>query len=101
MTSNEIGLKVQYSLWHARQNFGVYIFLKVHENSCKIRCGSTLAGWMFSITIIILYSSGFLAPENEFPEIIYAFFGLRQNIFSPIYVTEIVVICAAKVLKIG
>ena len=42
-----------------------------------------------------------LAPENEFPEIIYVFFGERQNIFSTIFGTKFVVICAAKSLKIG
>ena len=38
-----------------------------------------------------------LAPENEFPEIIYAFFGGRQNIFLTILGTKFVVTCAAKV----
>ena len=63
------------------------------------RCGSTLVGWMFSITIIILYSSGCLAPENEFPEIIYAFFGLRQNkiITSPSGYFSIVNIIYSKI----
>ena len=42
-----------------------------------------------------------LAPENEFPEIIYALFGERQNIFTTIFGTKFVVICAAKILKIG
>ena len=42
-----------------------------------------------------------LARKNEFPEIIYAFFGGRQNIFSTIFGTKFVVICAAKILKIG
>ena len=42
-----------------------------------------------------------LAPENEFPEIMYAFFGGRQNMFSTIFGTKFVVICAAKFLKIG
>ena len=42
-----------------------------------------------------------LAPENEFPEIIYAFFGGRQNIFSTIFGPKFVVICDAKILKIG
>ena len=37
-----------------------------------------------------------LASENEFPAIIYAFFGKRQNIFSTIFGTKFVVICAAK-----
>ena len=41
-----------------------------------------------------------LAPENEFPEIIYAFFEGRQNIFSTIFGTKFVIICAAKILKI-
>ena len=42
------------------------------------------------------------APENEFPEIIYAFIGRKQNIFSTIFGTKFVVICAAaKILKIG
>ena len=42
-----------------------------------------------------------LVPENEFPEIIYAFFGGRQNIFSIIFGTKFVVIYTANILKIG
>ena len=42
-----------------------------------------------------------LAPENGFPEIIYTFFEGRQNIFSTIFGTKFVVICAAKILKIA
>ena len=42
-----------------------------------------------------------LVPENEFPEIIYAFFGGRQNIFSTIFGTKFFVKCATKILKIG
>ena len=42
-----------------------------------------------------------LAPENEFPEIIYAFFGVRQNSSVTIFDTKFIVICAAKNLKIG
>ena len=42
-----------------------------------------------------------LALENGFSEIIYLQFGGRQNIFSIIFATKFVVICAAKILKIG
>ena len=42
-----------------------------------------------------------LAPENEFPEIIYASFAGNQNILSTIFGTKIVVICAANIWKIG
>ena len=42
-----------------------------------------------------------LAPENEFPEIVYAFFGGRENIFLTIVGTKFVVICAAKIFKVG
>ena len=42
-----------------------------------------------------------LAPEHEFPEIFYAFFGGRKNIFSTIFDTKFVVTCAANILKIG
>ena len=41
-----------------------------------------------------------LASQNKFPEIIYAFFGGRQNIFSTVFGTKFVVICAAKIAKI-
>ena len=51
----------------------------------------------FCSTCINVY---ILAPENAFPEIIYAFFGGRQNIFLTILDTKFVVICAAKILKI-
>ena len=37
-----------------------------------------------------------LAPKNEFPEIIYAFFGGRQTIFSTIFGIKFVVICTEK-----
>ena len=42
-----------------------------------------------------------LAPENDFPEIIYAFFGGRQNFFSTIFGTKFVVTCVANILEIG
>ena len=45
-----------------------------------------------------------LAPENDFPEIIYDFFGGGgggQNIFSTIFGTKFILICAANILKIG
>ena len=50
---------------------------------------------MLSLLVLILQS------ENEFSEIIYSFFRGRQNIFLIIFSTEFVVICAAKILKIG
>ena len=54
-----------------------------------------------NIKALIQINVYILAPEHEFLEIIYAFFGGRQNIFSTIFSTKFFVICAAKILKIG
>ena len=42
-----------------------------------------------------------LAPENGFSEIIFISFGRRQYIFTILFGTKFVVICAAEILKIG
>ena len=42
-----------------------------------------------------------LALENKFSEIIYIFFGGVQNIFSTLFGTKFVILCAAKIMKIG
>ena len=63
------------------------------ESICNLLQGILYHTCMFNVYI--------LAPENEFPEIIYAFFGGRQNISSNIFGTKFVVIRTAKILKIG
>ena len=59
------------------------------------RANILVYGWPYCINVYTL------APDNEFPEISYAFYGGRQNIFSTIFGTKFVVdlISGAKILK--
>ena len=57
------------------------------------RAGSHWISYLSNVFIFAL--------ENEFSEIICIKFEKKQNIFSTIFGTKFVVICAAKILQIG
>ena len=79
-----LGFSHKMSIYHMTC---LYLF-QLHENQQHFcgDCNTVTKG----INVYIL------ASENEFPEIIYTFFGGRQNIFSTIFGTKFVVKCAAK-----